>query len=122
MASRPSPGRQVRSRPRYIWELAQKYLANWPFNKQSTKDLHEQIVKNLLVPQWGDAEAIHIDPPRLKPWLMEFNVESSTRGKYKSIMSGVYSWGQCESLIPRGEQFNPCRYVKRARVLAGDRL
>jgi integrase len=27
-------------------------------------------------------------------------------------MSGVYSWGQCEGLIPRGEQFNPCRYVK----------
>ena len=27
-------------------------------------------------------------------------------------MSGVYNWGQCEGLIPRGEQFNPCRYVK----------
>ena len=43
---------------------------------------------------------------------MALNVETSTRGKYKSVMSGVYSWGQCEGLIPRGEQFKPCRYVK----------
>jgi integrase len=27
-------------------------------------------------------------------------------------MSCVFSWAQCEGLIPRGEQFNPCRYVK----------
>jgi integrase len=93
-------------------ELAEKFLANYPFNKQSTKELHEQVVKHLLVPRWADAEAINIDPPKLKLWFLEFDVESSTRGKYKSIMSGVYSWGQCEGLIPRGEQFNPCRYVK----------
>jgi len=32
-------------------------------------------------------------------------------------MSGVYSWGQCEGLIPRGEEFNPCRYVKGREFL-----
>lgn len=93
-------------------KLAEKYLANYPFHKQSTKGLHEQIVKNLLMPKWQDAEAINIDPQKLKAWFLGFDVESSTRGKYKSIMSGVYSWGQCEGLIPRGEQFNPCRFVK----------
>jgi integrase len=93
-------------------ELAEKYLANFPFNKQSTKELHEQIVRHLLMPKWSDADAINIEPPKLKAWFLEFDVESSTRGKYKSVMSGVYSWGQCEGLIPRGEQFNPCRYVK----------
>jgi excisionase family DNA binding protein len=55
--------------------------------------------------------AIEIDPPRLKAWMVGLGVESSTRGKYRSVMSGVYNWGQCEGLIPRGEQFNPCRYV-----------
>jgi len=93
-------------------ELAEKYLANYPFNKQSTKELHEQVVKNLLMPEWADSGAINIDPRKLKAWFLGFDVESSTRGKYKSVMSGVYSWGQCEGLIPRGEQFNPCRYVK----------
>jgi integrase len=93
-------------------ELAEKYLANYPFNKQSTKKHHKQVVKNLLITKWADTEAINIDPRKLKAWFVEFDVESSTRGKYKSVMSGVYSWGQCEGLIPRGEQFNPCRYVK----------
>jgi integrase len=93
-------------------ELAEKYLVDYPFHKQSTKELHKQVVKNLLLPEWRAAEAINIDPPRLKAWFLEFNVESSTRGKYKSIMSGIYSWGQCEGLVPRGEEFNPCRYVK----------
>ncbi len=27
-------------------------------------------------------------------------------------ISSEPNWGQCEGLIPRGEQFNPCRYVK----------
>ena len=104
----------AKSDPSFITfgELAGKYLANYPFNKQSTKEHHEQVLKNVLIPKWADAEAINIDPRKLKAWFMGFDVESSTRGKYKSVMSGVYSWGQCEGLIPRGEQFNPCRYVK----------
>ena len=93
-------------------ELAQKYLSQYPFNKQSTKELCEQIVRHLLMPKWSEEIAVEIVPPKLKAWLVGLDVESSTRGKYKSIMSGVYNWGQCEGLIPRGEQFNPCRYVK----------
>jgi len=93
-------------------ELAQKYLNQYPFNKQSTRKLCEQIVRNLLMPKWSEEIAVEIDPRKLKAWLVGLDVESSTRGKYKNIMSGVYNWGQCEGLIPRGEQFNPCRYVK----------
>jgi integrase len=106
--------RVAKSDPVFITfgELAEKYLANYPFNKESTKEHHEQVVKNLLIPKWADTEAINIDPRKLKVWFVGFDVESSTRGKYKSVMSGVYSWGQCEGLVPRGEQFNPCRYVK----------
>ena len=35
-------------------ELGEKYLANYPFNKQSTKELHEQVVRSLLMPKWAD--------------------------------------------------------------------
>jgi integrase len=93
-------------------ELAQKYLSQYPFNKESTRELCEQIVRNLLTPKWSEEIAVEIDPPKLKAWLVGLDVESSTRGKYKGIMSSVYNWGQCDGLIPRGEQFNPCRYVK----------
>ena len=27
------------------------YLANYPFNKESTKEHHEQVVKNVLLPK-----------------------------------------------------------------------
>jgi integrase len=97
-------------------ELAEKYLAEHPFNKQSTRELHTQALRNLLLPRWSEeiAEeiAIEIDPQSLKKWMVGLKVESSTRGKYKSVMSGVYSWGQCENLIPRGEECNPLNYVK----------
>lgn len=93
-------------------ELAEKFLAHYPFNKLSTRQLHEQIIRNLLVPRWGEAVAIEIAPPKLKAWMVSLDVAPPTRGKYKSVMSGVYSWAQCEGLISRGEQYNPCRYVK----------
>lgn len=92
-------------------ELAEKYLRTYPFNKSSTKELHEQIV-NVLLTKWSDAVAVEIEPRSLKDWFLGFDFEAPTRGKYKGVMSGVYGWGQCEGLIPRGEQFNPCRYVR----------
>jgi integrase len=106
--------RVAKSDPCFITfgELGEKYLGNYPFNKQSTKELHEQVVRSLLMPRWADEVAIEIDPPKLKRWMVSLDVESSTRGKYKSVMSGAYLWGQCEGLIPRGEQYNPCRYIK----------
>src|SRR4029077_8837188 len=61
-------------------ELGEKFLANYPFNKQSTKELHEQVMTSLLMPKWADSGAINIDPPKLKAWFLRFDVESSTRG------------------------------------------
>ena len=34
-------------------ELAEKYLTKYPFNMLSTKELHEQVVRNLLLPKVG---------------------------------------------------------------------
>ena len=93
-------------------ELAEKYLAKHPFKKQSTRELHTQVIRNLLMPRWSDEIAIEIDPKALKKWIVSLEVESSTRGKYKSVMSGIYGWGQRENLISRGEEFNPLNYIK----------
>src|SRR5207253_960595 len=35
-------------------ELAEKYLAKYPFNKKSTKDLYEQVIRNVLMTTWSD--------------------------------------------------------------------
>jgi len=69
-------------------------------------------VRNLFVPNWGGGAAIEIEPQKLKAWFLGLMVKSSTRGKYRSVMSGIFTWGQCEALIPRGEEYNPCRFVK----------
>jgi integrase len=95
-----------------VGELGEKYLAEFQFNKNSTKELHKQIVRNVFMPRWRDEVAIEIDPRKLKAWMVSLDVASSTRGKYRSVMSATFSWGQCEGLIPRGEQYNPCRYVR----------
>jgi hypothetical protein len=113
LARRPDPTKITFS------ELAAKYLDEYPFNKLSTRELHQQIIKRLLLLKWGDMVAIEIEPRELKAWFLQFDVESATRGKYKSMMSGVYAWGQCEGLIPRGEQFNPLSLRQGTRVLAG---
>ena len=92
--------------------LAAQYLDRYPFNKLSSRELHEQIIRRLLLLKWRDVVAIEIEPRELKAWFLQFDVSDSTRGKYKTMMSTVYTWGQCEGLIPRGEQYNPCNYVK----------
>jgi integrase len=92
--------------------LGAQYLDRCPFNKLSSKELHEQIIRRLLMLKWRDVVAIEIEPRELKAWFLQFDVSDSTRGKYKTMMSTVYTWGQCEGLIPRGEQHNPCNYVK----------
>jgi hypothetical protein len=56
----------------------------------------EQIVRNLLLSKWSDTLAVEIEPRSLKQWFLCFDIESSTRDEYRSIMSGVYTWGQCE--------------------------
>ena len=55
-------------------ELAEKFLARFPFNKLSTRQLHEQIIRNLLMPKWQETVAIEIDPPELKAWMVCFDV------------------------------------------------
>jgi integrase len=101
-------------------ELAEKYLARYPFKKQSTKDLQEQVIRNVLLPRWSDTEAIGIDAPRLKSWFVSLDISNPTRGKYRAMMSRLYAWAQSEELIPEFiagkdggfQSSNPCSRVK----------
>ena len=88
------------------------HLDGYPFKKLSSRELQEQIIRKLLLLKWRDVVAIEIEPRELKAWFLQYDVCDSTRGKYKTTMSTTYTWGQCEGLVPRGEQYNPCNYVK----------
>jgi integrase len=100
-------------------ELAEKYLAKYPFNKKSTKDLYEQVIQNVLMPKWTDAVAINIKASELKSWLRSLDVSNCTRGKYRGRMSHIFEWAKSEELIPEFIQgtngivtSNPCTRVK----------
>jgi integrase len=92
-------------------DLASYYLTNKAFRKISTKDLHTQIVNEILKPRWADKVAVAIKPKQIKDWLYTIVVEDTTRHKYKDVMGVVYKFAQSEDLLPLGEQFNPVSYV-----------
>jgi integrase len=100
-------------------ELAEKYLTKYPFKKQSTKDLYEQVIRNVLIPKWTDAVGLNIKASELKSWLLSLGVSDCTRGKYRARMSHIYEWAKSEELIPEFVQgtngiisSNPCTRVK----------
>ena len=100
-------------------ELAEKYLAKYPFNKKSTRDLYAQVIRNVLMPKWTDAVAITLKASELKSWLLGLDVSDCTRGKYRARMSHIYEWAKSEELIPEFVQgkngivsSNPCTRVK----------
>jgi integrase len=93
-------------------DLASFYFANKKFKKQSTKDLREQIIYGVCVPRWGGEIAIEIKPVDVKHWLETVDVEDPTREKYRSVMGTVYTFAQCECIIPLGLEHNPLHWVK----------
>jgi len=92
--------------------LVSYYFANRKFKKQSTKNLHEQIISGVCVPRWGDEIAIEIKPVKIKHWLEKLDVQDPTREKYRSVMGTVYTFAQCEGIIPLGLEHNPLYWVK----------
>ena len=101
-------------------ELAKRYFAEYRFNKTSTKELHEQIINHVLVPRWSDVEAIKIRAKELRCWFLSLDVSDNTRGKYRTIMSHLFTWAKSEELIPEFilvvsggfVSSNPCSRVK----------
>jgi len=66
-------------------DLASYYLTHKAFRKISTKDLHTQIVNEILKPRWADKVAVAIKPKQIKDWLYTILVEDTTRHKYKDV-------------------------------------
>jgi integrase len=93
-------------------DLTAWYLANKAFKKQSTEDLHRQIVGGLLAPRWGARSFAEIKPVEIKRWLNTLGVGETTRAKYLSVMRAVYTFAQSEGVIPLGLEYNPACYVK----------
>jgi integrase len=89
--------------------VASHYLENHKFKNHGTKYLHNHIVKDYLIPRFGNMVANEVKSKEILEWLESQTVEecgddgleNSTLGKIKTVMGSVYRHGQFEELIPQ---------------------
>ena len=77
---------------------------------------YERILRNRLLPQWGNRIALGVEPLEVEQWLKDLKRERTfanpTLDKTRRVMSLVYKHGQRYGLIPRNQESNPMRFVR----------
>ncbi|PYV73863.1 MAG: hypothetical protein DMG97_10140 [Acidobacteria bacterium] len=116
---------QVNSRRSVIFaDLAQHYAENEL--GEYTESIHpkahttirayERVLRNRLLPRWGNRIALGIEPLEVEQWLNDLKREKKlanpTLDKTRRVMSLVYRHGQRYGLIPRSQESNPMRFVR----------
>ncbi len=78
---------------------------------------YERVLRNRLLPGWGNRIALGIEPLEVEQWLRalkkEEDLANPTLDKTRRVMSLVYKHGQRYGLIPRNQESNPMRFVRR---------
>jgi integrase len=99
----------MRAKPLTFGQIALHHLENHAFTNHGTKYLHDHIVKDYLIPRFGDKVAVEIKSKEILGWLLSLTfaecgdngLENSTLGKIKTVMGAVYRNAQFEELIPQ---------------------
>jgi hypothetical protein len=82
----------------------------------TTVRAYERVLRNRLLPRWGNRIALGIEPLEVEQWLEDLKREkrlaNPTLDKTRRVMSLVYRHGQRYGLIPRNQQSNPMRFVR----------
>src|SRR5438034_5712259 len=77
---------------------------------------YERVLRNRLLPRWGNRIALGIEPLEVEQWLRalkkERNLANPTLDKTRRVMSLVYKHGQRYGLLPRNLESNPMRFVR----------
>jgi integrase len=77
---------------------------------------YERILRNRLLPRWGNRVALGIQPLEVEEWLTAVkkgeSLANPTLDKTRRVMSLVYRHGQRYGLIPRSQEANPMRFVR----------
>jgi integrase len=96
-------------KPLTFGKIALHHLENHVFSNHGTKYLHDHIVRDYLIPRFGDNVAVEIKSKEILRWLSSLTIaergddglENSTIGKIKTVMGTVYRNAQFEELIPQ---------------------
>ena len=88
----------------------------------TTVQSYERVLRNRLLPRWGNRIALGIEPLEVEQWLKDMKRNAGfaypTLDKTRRVMSLVYRHGQRYGLIPRTQEANPMRFV-RCRTTSG---
>jgi hypothetical protein len=76
---------------------------------------YDSVLRNRLLPKWGNRIALGIEPLEVEEWLTtlkkEEELENPTLDRLRRVMSLVYRHGQRYALIPRTQESNPMCFV-----------
>jgi hypothetical protein len=74
------------------------------------------VLRNRLLPQWGNRVALGLEPLEVEEWLKALKrkegLANPTLDKMRRVMSLVYRHSQRYGLIPRNQESNPMRFVR----------
>lgn len=88
----------------------------------TTVRAYERIIRNRLLPRWGNRIALGVEPLEVEQWLKDLKCErkfaNPTLDKTRRVMSLIYKHGQRYGLISRNQESNPMRFV-RCRTTSG---
>ena len=77
---------------------------------------YERVLRNRLLPRWGNRIALSVEPLEVEQWLKalkrEEGLANPTLDRMRRVMSLVYRHGQRYGLIPRNQESNPMRFVR----------
>jgi integrase len=83
---------------------------------RTTIGSYRRVLRNRLLPRWGDRVALSIEPLEIENWLRavkrEDGLENPTLDKARRVMSLVYKHAQRYGLIPRNQESNPLLFVR----------
>jgi integrase len=82
----------------------------------TTVRAYERVLRNRVLPRWGNRIALGIEPLEVEQWLKDLKrakgLANPTLDKTRRVMSLVYRHGQRYGLISRNQESNPMRFVR----------
>lgn len=82
----------------------------------TTIGAYGRVIRNRLLPRWGDRVALSIQPLEIENWLRavkgEDSLENPTLDKARRIMGLIYKHAQRYGLVPRNQESNPLLFVR----------
>ena len=80
----------------------------------TTQPITAHILDDYLLPRWGDAFALEINPDEIEEWLNALALANPTKETIRRVMNVVYRRGQKSRILPMTGDGNPVAFVTQS--------